>query len=136
MTGPEGEARSVWKAPPPEALPGPEATLEEIVRFARSADPTEHFGAQGGDQDKKKAGVVAGSYVTEGVVDRRHLVKVIRDGVIVREGARVASLRRFKDDVKEVRAGFECGIRLEDFDDIHLGDHIEAYEIVKTARTL
>ena len=84
----------------------------------------------------KKAGVVAGSYVTDGIVDRRRRVKVIRDGVVVREGARVASLRRFKDDVKEVRAGFECGIRLEAFDDIHLGDTIESYEIVKTARTL
>jgi translation initiation factor IF-2 len=84
----------------------------------------------------RKAGVVAGSYVTEGTVDRRHLAKVIRDGVIVREGAQLASLRRFKDDVKQVRTGFECGIRLESFDDVHVGDIIEMYEIVTTARTL
>ena len=84
----------------------------------------------------RKIGMVAGSYVTEGVVDRNHLVKVVRDGVVVREDCKVASLRRFKDDVKEVRAGMECGIRLEGFDDVHVGDIIETYEIVKIARTL
>ncbi|MFQ5591325.1 MAG: translation initiation factor IF-2 [Phycisphaerae bacterium] len=84
----------------------------------------------------RKAGVVAGSHVTEGIIDRKHVAKVIRDGVVVREGAQLASLRRYKDDVKEVRAGFDCGIRLEGFDDVHVGDLIETYEIVKTARTL
>ena len=84
----------------------------------------------------RKAGVVSGSYVTEGIINRGHLAKVIRDGVVVREGCKFASLRRFKDDVKEVRAGLECGIRLERFDDTHVGDVIEAYEIVKVARTL
>lgn len=84
----------------------------------------------------RKAGVIAGSMVTDGTLNRSHLAKVIRDGVIVREGAAIASLRRFKDDVKEVRAGMECGIRLEGFDDIHVGDIIEAYEVIKTARTL
>jgi translation initiation factor IF-2 len=83
----------------------------------------------------KKVGVVAGSYVTDGVVDRNHFAKVIRDGVVVRERCRFASIRRFKDDVKEVRAGLECGIKLEGFDDIHIGDVIETYEIVKVART-
>lgn len=84
----------------------------------------------------KKAGVVAGSMITDGTIDKRHLVKVIRDGVVVRDGATLASLRRFKDDVKEVKTGFDCGIRLEAFDDIHVGDIIQSYEIVKTARTL
>lgn len=84
----------------------------------------------------KKAGVVAGSLVTTGLIERRQLTKIVRDGVVVREGCKMASLRRFKDDVKEVRAGFECGIRLEGFDDVHVGDLIETYEIVKTARTL
>jgi len=84
----------------------------------------------------RKIGMVAGSYVTDGVVDRNHLAKVVRDGVVVREGCKVASLRRFKDDVKEVRAGMECGIRLEAFDDVHIGDLIETYEIIKIARTL
>ena len=84
----------------------------------------------------KKLGVVAGSIVTDGVMKRGHLAKVIRDGVVVREKCTFASLRRFKDDVKEVRSGLECGIRLEGFDDIHVGDVIEAYEIEKIARTL
>ncbi len=84
----------------------------------------------------KKGSAIAGSYVTDGVIDRKYLVKVVRDGVVVREGSSIASLRRFKDDVKEVKNGFECGIRLEGFDDIHVGDVLETYEIVKTARTL
>ncbi len=84
----------------------------------------------------KGKGVVAGSLVADGVIDRGNLARVIRDGVIVREGSKFASLRRFKDDVKEVRAGMECGIRLEGFDDIHAGDVVEAYEILKIARTL
>jgi len=84
----------------------------------------------------KKGSAIAGSYVTDGVIDRKHLIKVVRDGVVVREGSTIASLRRFKDDVKEVKNGFECGIRLEGFDDIHVGDVLESYEIVKTARTL
>jgi translation initiation factor IF-2 len=84
----------------------------------------------------KKAGMVAGTYVTGGTVDRSHFAKVLRDGVIVREGCKIASLRRFKDDVKEARAGLECGIRLDGFDDIHVGDLVETYEIMKIPRTL
>ncbi len=84
----------------------------------------------------KRIGLIAGSYVTDGVVDRTHRAKVVRDGVVVRENCGFGSLRRFKDDVKEVRAGLECGIRLEGFDDVHVGDIIETYEIVKVARTL
>lgn len=84
----------------------------------------------------KKAGVVAGSHVIDGTLNRNHLVKLIRDGVIIRDRAKISSLRRFKEDAREVRAGFECGIRLEGFDDIHVGDIIESYEIVKTPRTL
>lgn len=83
-----------------------------------------------------KVGMVAGCYVTEGVVNRSHLVKVIRDGVVVREGCKLASVRRFKEDAKEVRAGLECGLRLEGFDDVHVGDILETYEIIEIARTL
>ncbi len=83
-----------------------------------------------------KVGVVAGSFVSHGTVDRSHLAKVVRDGVIIREGCKFASLRHLKDDVREVRAGMECGIRLEGFDDVHVGDRIETYEIVKIARSL
>jgi translation initiation factor IF-2 len=83
-----------------------------------------------------RLGLVAGCYVTEGTVDRNHFARVIRNGVVVRDGCRIASLRRFKDDTKEVRAGLECGIHLEDFDDVHTGDIIETYENVEVARVL
>jgi translation initiation factor IF-2 len=83
-----------------------------------------------------KVGLVAGCYVSQGTVERNHLAKVVRDGVVVREGARIGSLRHLKDDVREVRAGMECGIRLDGFDDIHVGDRIETYEVVEIARSL
>jgi translation initiation factor IF-2 len=83
-----------------------------------------------------KIGVVAGCYVTDGVVDRSHYARLIRDGAVIREGCRLASLRHFRDDVRTVRAGQECGIRLEGFDDVHMGDRIEMYEVVKIARSL
>lgn len=83
-----------------------------------------------------KVGAVAGCMVTQGPLERSHLAKVIRDGVVVREGARIASLRHIKDDVREVRSGMECGIRLEGFDDVHAGDVIETYEVIKIARSL
>lgn len=83
-----------------------------------------------------KVGAVAGCLVSQGPLERNNLAKVIRDGVVVREGCKIASLRHLKDDVREVRAGMECGIRLEGFDDVHVGDVIETYEVIKIARTL
>jgi translation initiation factor IF-2 len=83
-----------------------------------------------------RLGLVAGCYVTDGTVDRNHFARVIRDGVVIRDDCRIASLHRFKDDAKEVRAGLECGIHLEDFDDVHTGDIIETYEVVEVARML
>jgi len=81
-----------------------------------------------------KVGIAAGCMVSEGDVSRDDLVRLVRDGIVVYEG-RIASLRRFKDDVKSVKAGFECGIGLENFQDIHPGDQIEAYRIEEVART-
>lgn len=72
-----------------------------------------------------KVGTIAGSYVTDGFIKRDALVRVLRDGVVVYEGE-LASLKRFKDDVKEVRQGFECGIMIDKFNDIKVGDIIEA----------
>ena len=72
-----------------------------------------------------KIGSVAGSYVTDGVIERDSLVRVLREGVVVFEG-KMSSLRRFKDDVKEVKQGFECGIMIDKFNDIKEGDVIEA----------
>ncbi|MBW1713161.1 MAG: translation initiation factor IF-2, partial [Deltaproteobacteria bacterium] len=75
-----------------------------------------------------RLGAVAGSYVVEGEVRRGALARLTRDGVVVYEG-KVASLRRFKDDVRQVAAGYECGIGLENFNDIKVGDEIEVYEL-------
>ena len=72
-----------------------------------------------------KVGTIAGCYVTDGVIERNSLVRVLRDGIVVFEG-KMASLKRFKDDVKEVKYGFECGITIENFNDIKEGDIIEA----------
>ncbi len=73
-----------------------------------------------------KIGAIAGSYVTDGKITRSAGLRLLRDGVVVYEG-RIASLRRFKDDAKEVAAGFECGIGIEGFNDIRVADVIEAY---------
>lgn len=75
-----------------------------------------------------KIGMVAGCYVKEGIVNRSSRIRVIRDGVVIYTG-KIASLKRFKEDVKEVAAGYECGIRIEGFQDIKVGDLIEVFEI-------
>jgi translation initiation factor IF-2 len=82
-----------------------------------------------------KMGVIAGCSVRSGVINRQGRVRVIRDGVEIYDGA-IASLRRFKDDVKEVREGFECGIGVENFNDIKVGDVLECYKKEQVARTL
>ncbi|HEX7595146.1 MAG TPA: translation initiation factor IF-2 [Gemmatimonadaceae bacterium] len=82
-----------------------------------------------------KMGVIAGCSVRSGVINRQGRVRVIRDGVEIYDGA-IASLRRFKDDVKEVREGFECGIGVENFNDIKVGDVLECYRKEQVARTL
>ncbi|RVU98287.1 translation initiation factor IF-2 [Coriobacteriales bacterium OH1046] len=81
-----------------------------------------------------KVGIAAGCMVEEGELGRDDRVRLVRDGIVVYDG-RIASLRRFKDDVKSVRAGFECGVGLENFQDIHPGDIIEGYRIDEVART-
>ncbi len=83
-----------------------------------------------------KIGKIAGCFVRDGSIKRSHMVRVIRDGVLVKDSGEIDSLRRFKDDAKEVKSGFECGIRVMNFDDLKVGDVIEAFEIVKVARTL
>ncbi len=82
-----------------------------------------------------KIGVIAGCYVVSGHFKRSHRVRLLRDGTVVYAG-NLESLKRFKDDVKEVKEGFECGIGIENFNDIKVGDRIEALEVVETARTL
>ncbi|HPZ22759.1 MAG TPA: translation initiation factor IF-2, partial [Bacillota bacterium] len=77
-----------------------------------------------------KVGTIAGCYVLDGKVTNRALGRLLRDGVIIYEG-KIASLKRFKDDVKEVNTGYECGIMLENFNDIKEGDELEFYAMVE-----
>lgn len=82
-----------------------------------------------------KIGVIAGCYVTDGVVRRNSMVNLIRDGIVKFTG-KISSLKRFKDDAKEVAVNFECGIGLENWQDIQVGDHFEIFEYVEVARKL
>ena len=81
-----------------------------------------------------KAGLIAGCMVTEGEIDRNDKVRVVRDGVVVFDGV-FGSMRRFKDDVKTVKSGYECGLGIEKFQDIKVGDILEAYKVIEVART-
>ena len=78
-------------------------------------------------------GTIAGSYVVNGKVERNAGVRVIRENVVIHEG-KLATLKRFKDDVKEVTKGFECGIQIENYDDIKEGDNIEVYVMEEIKR--
>ena len=82
-----------------------------------------------------RIGTVAGCYIQDGHVRRGCMLRLLRDSSIVFEGP-ISSLRRFKDDVREVQTGFECGIGIEAFNDIKVGDVIEAYEIEEVRQTL
>ena len=82
-----------------------------------------------------KVGVIAGSYVADGKIARNAGVRLLRDGVVVYTG-KISSLKRFKDDSKEVVKGNECGVGLENFNDVKIGDIIEAFETVEEAATL
>jgi translation initiation factor IF-2 len=109
------------------ALSGLLAPAEEEVELGR-ADVRATFNVP-------RLGRVAGCYVTGGTIQRGARARLVRDGTVVYEG-RIASLRRFKDDVREVQEGFECGIGLENFQDVKEGDEIEAFEIREVARSL
>ena len=80
------------------------------------------------------AGKIAGSYVLEGKVQRNALIRVVRDGIVITEDS-ISSLRRFKDDVREVASGYECGIGLEKFNDIKENDVLEAFIMEEIERT-
>lgn len=83
-----------------------------------------------------KIGTIAGCYVTEGIVSNKAKVRLIRNNVVVRDAMKIGTLKHFKDEVKQVRAGLECGIKLEKFDDIKVDDEFVFFEIVKIKRTL
>jgi translation initiation factor IF-2 len=82
-----------------------------------------------------KVGAIAGCYVLDGVIKRNSKVRVLRDDVVIHTGE-LDSLKRFKDDVKEVKSNFECGLSLKNFNDIEVGDMLEVFEVVEVARTL
>jgi translation initiation factor IF-2 len=82
-----------------------------------------------------KVGTIAGCYVTEGKIVRNNPVRVVRDGVVIYDGE-IDALKRFKDDVKEVKSGYECGISIVNYNDIKVGDVIENYEVVEERRSL
>ena len=82
-----------------------------------------------------KVGSVAGCYVQEGLIKRGSSVRLLRDNVVIHEGE-LDTLKRFKDDVKEVKSGFECGLSVKNYSDIKEGDQLEVFEVVETARTL
>ena len=82
-----------------------------------------------------KVGTIGGCHVIEGVIDRKAKARIVRDGMVTYEGE-LSSLKRFKDDAKEVREGFECGIGIANFNDIKVGDVIECYTVEEVARTL
>ena len=85
--------------------------------------------------DTSKFGKIAGCYVKEGIVKRNAFIRLIRDNEVIHTGS-IQSLKRQKDDVREVKEGFECGITLENYDDIRLGDYIEAFETITEKKTL
>jgi len=82
-----------------------------------------------------RIGTIAGCSVRSGVINRQGRVRLIRDGIEIYDGT-ISSLRRFKEDVREVREGFECGISIENFNDLKVGDVIESYRTEQVARTL
>jgi len=82
-----------------------------------------------------KIGAIAGCMVTEGIVKRSAPIRVLRDNVVIYEGE-LESLRRFKDDVQEVRNGMECGIGVKNYNDVKVGDQIEVFETVEVQRSL
>jgi len=82
-----------------------------------------------------KVGTVAGCFVNDGRIVRNASIRLIRENVVIYTG-KMASLKRFKDDVREVREGFECGLKVEGYDDIKVGDVFEAFEVHEVARTV
>ena len=83
-----------------------------------------------------KVGAIAGCYVTDGVVERNAQIRVTRGGIVIEKDRRLEQLKRFKDDAKEVRSGNECGMKIDGYNDIKVGDVLECYRTVKVQRSL
>jgi translation initiation factor IF-2 len=83
-----------------------------------------------------RIGTIAGSYVSSGLVNKSAKVRLIRDNIVLKDNLSIETLKHFKNDAREVKAGLECGIKVAGFDDIKIDDVLEFYEVVKIARTL
>ena len=83
-----------------------------------------------------RVGTVAGCYVTSGMANKNAKMRLIRDSIVLRDNLNIESLKHFKDDFREVKAGLECGIKIAGFDDVKVDDVFDFYEIVKVARSL
>jgi translation initiation factor IF-2 len=83
-----------------------------------------------------KVGTVAGCYVTDGLIQRNARLRIIRDSIVIEDERALDSLKRVKDDAREVRAGLECGVKIAGYDDVKVGDVLEAYTTVEVAREL
>ena len=94
-----------------------------------------HAPTAGGVPTRATIGVVAGCYVDSGIVRRNSMGRLSRDDIVIWEG-QIESVKRFKEDVPEVREGFECGVKLKDFNEIELNDSIEVFEVQKIKRIL
>lgn len=121
--------------------------IEEIkLAMEGMLEPTQEENVQGQVEVREtykisKVGTIAGCYVTEGKITRNSMIRVVRDGIVIyptKQGVtgQISSLKRFKEDAKEVKSGFECGLSLKNYNDIKVGDVIEAYEIVEVKQTL
>ncbi len=109
-------------------MSNPSSTISHLVHLAKSAlEVRATFKAS-------RLGTIAGCYVTEGTVRRGADCRLVRDGTVVHVG-RIGSLRRIDDDVREVQQGFECGVLVEDYNDVKEGDEIEVFELKEVART-
>jgi len=82
-----------------------------------------------------KVGTVAGCYVQEGKLQRSNKIRLLREGIVIFEGE-IDNLKRFKDDVREVEAGYECGLNIRNYNDLKIGDIIEAFKIIETKKKL
>jgi translation initiation factor IF-2 len=83
-----------------------------------------------------RIGTVAGCYVSSGIAAKSAKMRLIRDNIVLKDNLNIETLKHFKDDAREVKAGLECGIKIAGFDDVKVDDVLEFYEIVKVARTL
>jgi len=83
-----------------------------------------------------KIGMIAGCYVTDGIIERHKQIRVTRDGIVIESDRKLDQLKRFKDDAKDVKSGQECGMNIDGYSDIKVGDVIECYKTVEVKRTL